>query len=303
MYPFEYDKVPLNPRVEKRGNHNLIIIDAPYEPDVPQSKRIHIYDFQAEPPFMNLIFLHGIGNGNIPYLMWFGEKFRNHGIRTFFLILPYHHERAPKSWTGGELFFSSSPSHCVVRFHQAVIDVRRTVDYIETISNLPVSVMGFSFGGMIATMALAIDKRIKKGILAFTGGDWRWINWYSSYLESVRIMYKEKGNEMGCRSENDCVLKRGSAVKTVEGFNTVEDIFKHPVTCYHYDPVSYGKFVSQKILFFHGIFDRVISKKSTRALLSVLKDVQSVLIPSGHKSSYFFRRFIARKSIRFLKDS
>lgn len=300
MYPYEYEKTPFNAQIKRGTEYNLITIDAPYEPDVSQSKRIHIYDFFVENPHYNLIFLHGIGNGNIPYLMWFGKRFQKHGIRTFFLILPYHGPRAPKDWNGGEPFFSSSPAHCVVRFLQAVIDVRRTIDYIETNSNVPIAIMGLSFGGMIATMSLAIDKRIRKGILAFTGGDWRWINWYSPYLEDVREMYRTQGNEMGCRSESDCIKIRGNATKVVEGFNRIEDIFKYPVTCYHYDPLSYGKFVDQEVLFFSGVFDKVIPERSSQALILTLKNVHKIVVPSGHKSSYFFRRFIAKKVIKFL---
>lgn len=300
MYPFEYEPISFNLEVKKEEDYNLITLDAPYEPDVGESKRIYIYDFNTESPVENLIFLHGIGNGNIPYLMWFGKAFKKYRIRTYFLILPYHGPRAPEDWEGGEPYFSPSPSHCVIRFHQAVIDVRRTLDYIETISDVPVSIMGFSFGGMIATMSLAIDKRLHKGILAFTGGDWRWINWYSPYTENIREAYAKFGNEMGCRSEADCIRNRGDSLKTVKGFKKIEDIFKYPIKCFHYDPLSFGKFIDQEILFFSGIFDKVIPSKSSKALLSTLKNVHEVVMPSGHKSSYFFRRFIARKVAEFI---
>jgi len=303
MYPFDYEKIPFNLQIKKEENYSLIILDTPYEPDVEQSRRIYIYDFQVESPVENLIFLHGIGNGNIPYLMWFGENFKKHKIRTYFLILPYHGPRAPENWEGGEPYFSSSPAHCVVRFHQAVVDVRRTLDYIETVSDIQTSIMGFSFGGMIATMSLAIDKRLHKGILAFTGGDWRWINWHSPYTESIREAYAKFGNEIGCRTEADCIRNRGDPLKVIESFEKIEDIFKHPIGCFYYDPLSYGKFINQEILFFSGIFDKVIPSKSSKALLSTLKNVHEVIMPSGHKSSYFFRRFIAKKVVEFISKN
>ncbi len=58
--------------------------------------------------------------------------------------------------------------------------------------------MGFNFCGKIATMSLALDnKRIRKGIIAFTGGDWYWINWLSPYVEPVWESYKKYSNELG----------------------------------------------------------------------------------------------------------
>jgi len=48
------------------------------------------------------------------------------------------------------------------------------MDLIESSSEsakLPTSLMGFGFGGMIATMALALDKRLNAGVLAFTGNE------------------------------------------------------------------------------------------------------------------------------------
>jgi len=300
MLPFEYENKKIKVKRERKERYNIISFDTPYTPDVKESGNIIIYEYLAKKPVSNLIFLHGIGNGHIPYLMWFAEKFKDYGINTYFLILPYHLNRAPSNWKGGEPFYSASPEKCVVRFHQAVIDVRRTIDYIQMISNLPISIMGFSFGGMISTLSLAVDKRIKKGILAFTGGNWRWINWYSPYTESVRIEYRTQGNEMGCNSEEYCVKLRGKPEKVISKFKNIADIFKHPVGCYHYDPMTFAKFVDQEVLMFTGLFDKVINKKSSDSLYRMLHNAKRIYIPSGHKSSYFFRKFIAFKTKKFI---
>ncbi|MDK2886418.1 MAG: hypothetical protein PWP54_976 [Thermosipho sp. (in: thermotogales)] len=300
MFPFEYESKKITPKIEKKERYNVVSFDAPYNSEVEEANKIIIYEYLAQKPVSNLIFLHGIGNGHIPYLMWFAEKFQKYRINTYFLILPYHLNRAPSNWKGGEPFYSASPKKCVIRFHQAVIDVRRTIDYIQMNSNLPISIMGFSFGGMISTLSMAVDKRIKKGILAFTGGNWRWINWYSPYTESVRLEYKTQKNEMGCYSEEYCIKLRGTPEKEILKFKNIGDIFKHPVGCYHYDPMAFAKFVDQKVLMFSGLFDKVINKKSSDSLFKMLKNSKRIYIPSGHKSSYFFRKFIAFKSKEFI---
>lgn len=305
MLPFEYEaSAPLNleEKAVVEDGISLITFDAPYEPEVPQSKRVRVYYYKSESPVANLVFLHGIRNGNIPYLAWLAKCFSKHGIDSYYMILPYHEKRAPDGWRGGEPFFSPSPAKCVVKFHEAVKDVRRTVDVISMRSDLPIFIMGYSFGGMIATMSLAVEKRLKGGVLSFTGGNWRWINWHSPVTDELREMYRREGNEFGCRSERDCLRFRKDPLSIVERFEKVEDIFKKsPVTCFHYDPLSFAKFVNQPVLFFKGIFDLVIPCPATEELIRVLSNKKVVSIPSGHKSSYFFRRFIARLAVKFVK--
>lgn len=303
MKIYEYDKtLPLNVETIDLGCYLLVSFDAVYDPAIPQSKRVYVYVYKAKKAWMNLIFLHGIGNGNIPYLLWFAEYFKLHGINTFFMVLPYHERRGMHGWKGGEPFFSPSPSYCINRFHEAVKDVRRTIDYIDSISDLHTSIMGFSFGGMIAVMSLALDKRLKKGVLAFTGGDWRWINWHSPYTEELRKNYRLNGNEYGCRDENDC-LKNRDAMKNLKKPDSLDDIFLLSPKCFHYDPCLYGMFVNQEILFFRGIFDRIIPLRSSEALFKSLPKVKKIVLPCGHRSSYFFRKFIANRVIKFLKNT
>jgi len=312
MKIYDYDKhQPFNleeKHINKYGEDKLLLFDAPYQPEIKESKRNRVYLFKSEVnPCCNLIFLHGIGNHNIPYLSWFARWFSKRGVNVFYFILPYHEGRARKGWKGGEPFFHSSPAHCVVKFYEAVKDVRRTIDLIESFDEFkdyPVNLMGYSFGGMISAMALALDTRIKKGILVYTGGNWRWINWHSPYTEVVREKYRKVGNEYGCRSEEDCIRFRKDPIKIVNSFKTIDDIFdKSPVGCFHYDPLSYAKFITQPVLAFRGMFDRIIPLKSTSELLSLIKNKRVVWLPSGHKSSYLFRRIIARVSLNFLKSS
>lgn len=299
--PFEYDRnKPFNLQKKIFLNFNLVSFDAVYETDVEESNRVYVYEFIAEEPKLNLVFIHGIGNRNIPYLLWFAERFKKHKINTYFLILPYHWFRAPKDWRGGEPFFSTSPNHCVVRFHQAVKDVLRTLDYVDRKSNLPKAIMGFSFGGMIATMALAVDKRLKKGILAFTGGDWRWINWHSSRTEQLRKDYLNFSNEYGCRDEETCIKNRSASLEKISSLKNIEEIFQLQPICFHYDPISYAKFVDQPILFFKGMFDKIIVSESSDRLFELLPNARRVSLPVGHRSSYFLRHYILRKSLDFL---
>lgn len=306
-FVFDYDKnIPFNLEETIHEKYSILSVDTVYEPDIPESKRIYIYQYRTKDPWLTMIFLHGIGNGHIAYLMWFAEQFAKHGIETFFMIHPYHLQRAKPEWNGGEPFFHHSPAHCVIRFHQAIKDVRRTIDLIQTfneLQSLPIAIMGFSFGGMIATMNMAIDERIKVGILAFTGGDWRWINWYSPYVEPVREGYKKFSNEWGCFDEEKCIQLRNEGRKKLHNLKSIFQILELKPTCFHYDPISYAKFVKQPTLMFQGVFDKVIPRQAFNSLYRLIPNAKKIVVPSGHKSSYAFRRFILRNSLKFLENS
>lgn len=301
MYIYEYNKDVVNyEKVNENSEYDTYIFPVNYEVEFPENKNVYVHVFEpiTEKFKGDIIFLHGIGDNNIPYLEWYGKFFQKKGYRTTFTIMPYHLQRTPYGYKGGELFYSAEPNKCVVRFHKAIKDVRRTIDLIESFPKYDKSklfLIGVSFGGMIGTMVMALDKRIKKGTLVITGGNWRWINFHSTYTGMVREEYATKGNSYGCRSEEYCVTHfRSDPVKFCrENFKTINDIFdKSPIPCYHYDPLSYAKFVNQKILFIRGKFDKVMPKEATNELLELLPNKKVRFIPTGHKTTIIFKRQI-----------
>ncbi len=201
-----------------------------------------------------------------------------------------------------EPFFSPLPLHCSKVFHKAVKDVRRTIDYIAEFPSLPVSIMSYSFGGMIATMCLALDKRLKGSVLAFSGADYRWINWYSPYTEQLRENYAKYSNEYNCVDELSCIKNRSRDMQRIGVLKEIDDIFSLFPACFHYDPLSYAQFVDQPVLFFQGLFDKVIPFISSQSLFEKLPKAKKLIVPSGHKSSYIFKKTIAQKVLKFLKE-
>ncbi|GAB6189532.1 alpha/beta fold hydrolase [Marinitoga arctica] len=309
MYLYHYEKKPIN--YKKYNEYDYIVLKFPvnYYTHYTENKNVYVHLFEPKNIRGDIIFLHGIGNKNIPYLEWYARFFKKHGYRTSVVILPYHLLRTPKGMNGGEPFYSANPNKCVLEFHNAVKDVRRTIDLIENFNNYNKNnlfLFGLSFGGIIGTMALALDKRIKKGILMITGGNWRWINFHSPYTYKVREEYKTTGNAYGCNSEDFCIkyFRKNPVDFVSNNFQTIDDIFtKAPIPCYSYDPISFAKFVNQPILFIRGIFDKIIPKESTEDLISLLPNVSVQKIPTGHKSSILFKKLVGRNILIFLQNN
>jgi pimeloyl-ACP methyl ester carboxylesterase len=257
----------------------------------------------------DIIFIHGIGPNNIKYLQWYAEYFSKKGYRTTMTILPYHYKRKSSDLMDGDPFYSSDPDKCIQLFHNAVKDIRKTIDYISKFDDFDkknLHVMGVSFGGIIGTLLLALDKRINKGILTITGGNWRWINFYSPYTDRVREEYRTKGNAYGCNGEEFCAKNfRSDAQKFIkENFFSLDDIFeKSPIPCYAYDPLSFAPFVENKVLFIQGKYDKIIPKKASEELYEMFPNVKKKVFPAGHKSSILFKRIIARWAINFIEKS
>jgi pimeloyl-ACP methyl ester carboxylesterase len=256
----------------------------------------------------DLVLIHGIGENNIPYIQWFAEQFSKRGIRTWYQLLPYHYKQKPENMYGGEPFMSANPDICVKKFHMAIRDTRKILDFAEEqkgFNGENCYIFGFSFGGMIATMAMGVDKRIKKGVLAITGGNWRWINFYSPYSEAVRQDLYKNSNPYGCKDEADCMKRfRGDAVNWVkENVKTVDDIFnKAPIGCYHYDPICYAPLIDRPVLFLKAAFDKIMPKNATEDLEALLPNKTVKNIPTGHKSSIVLRRRILKWSMQFFNN-
>jgi len=59
----------------------------------------------------------------------------------------------------------------------------------------------------------------------------------------------EKSNEYNCRDEATCVKNRSNAFEKLDDLEKIEDIFQLEPACFHYDPISYAKFVDNPCSF------------------------------------------------------
>ena len=245
-----------------------------------------------------VVFVHGLGDRNIDYLKFYPENLSKHGYTTIMPILPYHLTRIPQHKSIS--FLSGTAADIEKRFCQSVVDVLTCVDYLESLGLSKIHIMGFSFGGMISTIALSIDKRINKGIFAVAGGNFEYITWKSTATKVLRIRYED---EDSCSPEK-CHELHKSFDDQIKSFHKLEDLNLLP-DCFRYDPSLYAKFIDPKnILMFSSIFDPFIPKKSSDDLWTRLKNPKRYLLPSGHLTAHLlFKHFILKKSLIFLQKN
>jgi dienelactone hydrolase len=178
---FQYDKSPLNAKIESRDDSpedwikEKIVIDAAYE-----SEKVPIYLFlpkNAVPPYQTLVFIPGNGvigdftSDNLFYPGVFNFFIKN-GRAFAYPIYKGTYER-----TGDHNLEQNTPTEEHQYLYTEYLikwvkDFKRTIDYLETREDIDTDKLayyGFSWGGKLGNIIPAVEERLKVSIL-FVGG-------------------------------------------------------------------------------------------------------------------------------------
>ncbi len=283
-----------------KGSPPTVEFTSPRSCGDPKVDRAKAYLFEAKNPKGAVVFVHGTGRKNFEPLKYYPEYFASRGYTTVMPVLPYHFERTPDGKTSGISFLQGNDAQIAGRFDQAVTDVLTCVDYLQKNGFDGVGIMGFSFGGMVSAIAMALDQRIKKGSFAVTGGNYEYITWKSIVTKVMRVRYEESEE---C-DEQKCELKHAAFDKAAESLESPEDVKDLPV-CFTYDPSIFAKLIrSRKKIFFTARFDPFIPRASSDDLWKRMGRPKRYLLFSGHLSAHLlYRRFIAEKTLETFEGS
>jgi uncharacterized protein len=193
-----------------------------------------------------VIILHGIG-ANKESQIPLAEYFASFGFNAIIFDLRAHGE------SGGKF--------CTFGYYEKY-DIMQIIDKIQ--SDLPdagpVGIMGSSLGGAIAMQALAIDKRIKCGVIVST---------FSS-LDEVVFDYTKRMLHIPFRFASDIALKEAGRLAN---FNP-DDV----------KPFEFAKRIEQPVLYVHGSNDGNINLNNARKNYDNTKSANKLLyiIPNAH---------------------
>lgn len=301
--PKEYKIISSNK--VKKYTVEQITFPSPYDTDVEEAKNVYVFLHVPPNPKAKLLFLHGLGDRNLNYLMWFAKYFASHSIATAFMVMPYNAMRASADLPAGKYYMEASTAKAVERFRHAVIDARATIDLLD--QRFPrfsrTHLMGISFGGMISTITAGVDKRVDKLSLVITGGNFRYINWLSPMTKDVRTKYARGENQDGCGTIPKCVEAHKGYMSFVKSIRKEEDIYKAKWKCFIYDPLSFAPLFRGDVIMFRAAFDRVIPHISTIQLWEAFGKPRMHTIPSGHFLSILFKRSIGFETLHFFQKS
>ena len=93
-------------------------------------------------------------------------------IASVRLSMPYHHFRAPAYLKRPEYMVSPNIGQTIQASRQAVLDARRTVDWLIARGYKNIAILGSSLGSCIAFLTFAHEERLSRGIFIHVSGYW-----------------------------------------------------------------------------------------------------------------------------------
>ena len=232
---------------------------------------------RRDKPVPVVIVLHYWGATDLRVERELAGELIDRGIGAVLITLPYHLARTPAGSRSGQLAIQAQVPHLIETMTQAVMDVRRTIDFIETrpeIDHARVGIAGTSLGSLISILAYAVEPRISTAAFVLGGADLAHIIWHSSRVVEVRDALRRRGyTEAKLRSE----------IQTIEP----------------------SRFLAGKTLgaafVIGGRYDTVIPPVDTEKLISLLNQPKVLWLDTGHYGGVFVERRLMRTVAEFFQ--
>jgi hypothetical protein len=240
------------------------------------------------------ILIHGMGDRSVIPCRLLARTLAKRGIASFILYLVFHTYRVPESIKGRYPYLSSE--EWFASYQISVIDVHQVLDWITTRSEIDhngLSVVGISFGSFISSISMALDSRIKAGVLIESGGNSDNITKHSFLL---RRQYKLQEQEY--RRNQELYFKYLSEVSE-KGFENVTAAKNSYLT----DPLTFSKYLlNRPLLMVNALFDEMIPRVSTLELWKSCGKPPIYWYPSTHASIWVWYPLIGHRISHFLES-
>jgi len=209
---------------------------------------------------------------------WFEDRFcrglASQGVSAALLALPFHWERAPQGTPSGGYFLSGDPLWTAAAFRQAVVDSRAALSLLRG-RGAPVGVVGFSLGGVLAHILMALEP-VDLGVSVIAGGDVAGIVWESPLTQAYRRAMEARGMT---RSKLAALWAAGN-------------------------PTSYaGRSQAHRLLMLNARYDLLLPRKFTEELWQTHGQPPIRWLPAGHRTAFLFGRTLVEEILAMIGPS
>jgi len=242
-------------------------------PDV-ENNTVHAEYFRPKTPGRRpaVVVLHILG-ADFALSRYMALRLADRGVAALFVKLPYYGERRPPG--GEKRFLSADIERTLQSMRQGVCDVRRAATWLASrpeVDPARLGVTGISLGGIVSSLAAAVDPALNHAALLLAGGDLARILWEMPEGAKYKALWVESG-----RTFDD--LKALSAP---------------------FDPVTYApRLVGKRLLMIAGNTDEVIPPASTRSLWNAAGRPPITWYDCGHYSAAGFLLPAIRQTVEF----
>lgn len=229
----------------------------------------------VEGPVPVVVILHYWGASDQRVDVALAQELNARGVAAVLVTLPYHLMRTPEGFLSGQLAIQPDPPKLRRTMEQSVLDVRRTVDWIESrpeFDATKVGLVGTSLGAIIGATAYAVEPRFAAVSFVLGGADVAHILWHSSR-----------------------VVKQRDALR---GAGYTEEALREELLSI--EPLTYLEGRAPTPAFVIGArYDTVIPPADTAKLLAALPHVQTLWVDTGHYGGVFVQRKLLRLVAEF----
>ena len=221
-----------------------------------------------------VVVLHILG-ADFALSRYLSARLADDGVAALFVQLPYYGERRPPG--SDARFLSSDIDRSMGAMRQGVCDVRRAIAWLagrEEVDAGALGVTGISLGGIVASIAAAVDPQIGRAAILLAGGGLAEILW--EMPEAQARVYRRAWLDAG---------------KTRADFEALT----RP-----YDPLTYAEGLRGKdVLMFAGRADEIIPPKAAHRLWDAAGRPSIRWLDCGHYSAAGFLLPVFRETVAF----
>jgi dienelactone hydrolase len=269
---FAYELEPL--RSEQRFTVSAVRFPSPIVTPDPANNTVHAEYFRplGETRRPAVIVLHILG-ADFALSRYLAARLADRDVAALFVKLPYYGERRPAGID--RRFLSTDIERSIRSMRQGVCDVRRAAAWLASrpeVDPEKLGVTGVSLGGIVASLAAAIDPKINRGVFVLAGGDLATILWNMPEAAKYRRLWTESG-------------------RTFTDLKVLTDPF---------DPLTYAdRLVGKRVLMIAGNVDEVIPPASARALWKAAGRPPIRWYDCGHYSAAGYLLPATREAVDF----
>ena len=231
------------------------------------------------PKHPGVVVLHILG-ADFPLSRYMSARLADRGVAALFLKLPYYGERRPTgSGAESKKFLSSDIERTILAMRQGICDVRRAICWLKSrndVDDKRLGVSGISLGGIVSSVAAAVDPSVHEGAFLLAGGDLSKILWEMPEGAAYRALWLKSG-------------------RTQEDLKVLTDPF---------DPLTYAtRLVGKRVFMMAGKVDEVVPPSSARALWDAAGRPPIRWYDCGHYSAVGFLLPGIRETVDFFATS
>jgi esterase/lipase len=238
------------------------------------------------------ILVHGWGDRSLLVSRMLAKDLAKKGIATFMLYLVFHSRRMP------DVIKRRLPRLTDDQWYEgylsSVAEIGRIVDWAsanEEIDKEKIALVGVSLGGVLSCIAMALDRRVKAGVIIIAGGNWENPTWLS------RMGYKKTRQEY---EEGLKLYKEYLGQVEAKGFEQVEP----PKRSYYTDPVTFGRYLrGRPVKMINALWDERMPKRATLDLWEAMGKPAIKWFPGTHTTVWLLYPLIRNEIIVFLDST